>query len=86
MGMLSEWLPDIIKAMDRFGRMIYAFYWHNEAFQNRYGKQKMYDLEQSLKDVFNSLGDTIMFLKEKTTDAEMTFGEEDDDLGENLGT
>lgn len=86
MGMLKEWMPDIVKAMDRFGRMIYIFYWHNDDFQNRYGKQKMYDLEQSLKDVFNALGDNVMFIKEKTTEVNMPFGEENDQLGDDMGT
>jgi hypothetical protein len=86
MGILSDYMPDLIKAVDRLGRLIFLFYWHNSDFQNRYGKQKMYDLEQSLKDVFNSLGDTVMFLKERTTEEGVVMSEDDDELGDDIGT
>ena len=86
MGMLSDYMPDLVKAVDRLGRLLFLFYWHNDDFQARYGKQKMYDLEQSLKDVFSSLSDTVVFLKEKTTEEGMVMAEDEDDLGDDIGT
>ena len=86
MGMLSDYMPDLVKAVDRLGRLLFLFYWHNDDFQDRYGKQKMYDLEQSLKDVFSSLSDTVVFLKEKTTEEGMVMAEDEDDLGDDIGT
>lgn len=86
MGMLSDYMPDLVKAVDRLGRLLFLFYWHNEDFQNKYGKQKMYDLEQSLKDVFDSLSDTVIFLKERTTEEGMVMSEDEDGLGDEVGT
>lgn len=86
MGMLADYMPDLVKAVDRLGRLLFLFYWHNDDFQAKYGKQKMYDLEQSLKDVFESLSDTVIFLKERTTEEGMVMSEEDDELGDDIGT
>jgi len=86
MGMLSDYMPDLVKAVDRLGRLLFLFYWHNDDFQDRYGKQKMYDLEQSLRDVFTSLSDTVVFLKERTTEEGMVMNEDSDDLGDDMGT
>ena len=41
------WL-DITKlapALNRLGRMRFLFYWHNDDFENRYGKQDLPNLE-----------------------------------------
>jgi hypothetical protein len=42
------------------------FYWHNEEFEDRYGKQDLPELEDSLRNAFETLGDLTLFLMEKT--------------------
>ena len=44
------------------------FYWHNEEFKDRYGKQDLPELEDTLRNSFEILGDLVLFLKQKTID------------------
>lgn len=64
--MIDRYLPDLIKGMDRLGRILFMFYWHGDKFADRYGKMDMPELEDSLRNSFEQSGDTILFLKQKT--------------------
>ena len=66
--MVDRHLPDLMRAMDRLGRILFSFYWHGEEFQDRLGKQDMPEMEDGLRNTFESLGDTIMGLKQKTVE------------------
>jgi hypothetical protein len=72
--LVDRYLPDLTKAMDRWGRILFLFYWHNEDFSERYGKQDLPELEDTLRNVFESTGDAVLFLKQKTVEPS-TFGE-----------
>jgi len=65
-SMIDRWLPYLIKGMDRLGRILFQFYWHGNQFADRYGKQDMAELEDTLRNSFEQMGDTILFLKQKT--------------------
>lgn len=81
----KDYLADITRGMDRVGRMLFLFYWHNDEFEDRYGKEDMDQLEDTLQNVFLSTGDLVLFLKEKTAygpDAvESLFGHLSEDIG-----
>ena len=64
--MIDRYLPDLIKGMDRLGRVLFMFYWHGDKFSERYGKADMPELEDSLRNAFEMMGDVILFLKQKT--------------------
>jgi hypothetical protein len=64
-AMVDRYLGDLMKAMDRLGRILFMFRWHNEEFEDRYGKSDLGELEDSLVNSFESLGDLVLFLKEK---------------------
>lgn len=64
--MIDQYIPDLIKGMDRLGRILFMFYWHGEQFADRFGKQDMPELEDSLRNTFESMGDVVLFLKQKT--------------------
>ena len=66
--MIDEHLPELMSALDRLGRILFSFYWHGEEFQDRFGKQDMPDMESGLRNTFESLGDIIMGLKQKSID------------------
>jgi hypothetical protein len=55
-----------MKALDKLGRILFMFYWHQEEFEDRYGKQDLPELEDSIRNAFEVLGDVVLFLKEKT--------------------
>jgi len=61
-----DYITDMIQGMDKVGRMLFLFYWHNDEFEDRYGKEDMIKLEDTMKQVFQSMGDLVLFLKEKT--------------------
>lgn len=80
----KDYIIDMIRGMDKIGRMLFLFYWHNDEFEDRYGKEDMAKLEDTLRDVFKSTGDLVLFLKEKTAyspDAsEALFGQLSEDI------
>jgi hypothetical protein len=53
--------------------MLFLFYWHGEEFEDRYGKADLPELEDSIRNAFETLGDVTLFLKEKTIE----IGEQD---------
>ncbi len=44
-SMVDRYLGDLMKGMDRLGRILFTFYWHGEEFEERYGKQDIPELE-----------------------------------------
>lgn len=64
--MVDQYLGDLTKGMDRLGRILFMFYWHGDRFADRYGKSDMPELEDSLRNSFESVGDVLMFLKQKS--------------------
>ena len=86
----NEYLVDMIKGMDKIGRMLFLFYWHSDEFKERYGEEDMKKLEDTLKKVFVNIGDLVLFLKEKTAYApdisESLFGTLSEDLGGSVDT
>ncbi len=64
-SLVDRYLPDLLKALDRLGRILFLFYWHSEEFQDRYGKADMPELEDSLRNAFESNGDIVLYLKQK---------------------
>lgn len=67
-SLVDRYLGDLLKALDRLGRILLLFYWHNEEFEERYGKADLPELEDSVRNSFEGLGDLVLFLKAKTVD------------------
>lgn len=65
-SIVDRYLGDLMKALDKIGRILFLFYWHQEEFEDRYGKQDLPELEDSLRNAFETLGDVTLFLKEKS--------------------
>ena len=66
--MVDKYLGDLMKGLDRIGRILFSFYWHGEEMQDRYGKKDMPELEESLRNAFEAVGDVVLFLKQKTVE------------------
>jgi len=86
MELMGTYVSDLIKAMDRLGRMLFLFYWHQDEFKDQYGSQELIELEESLRELFDSVGDLVLFLKEKSVDFDSLFSGNREDLSEDLGT
>lgn len=81
----KDYVTELVRGMDKVGRILFLFYWHKDEFQDRYGKDELVELEDTLKQVFVSLGDLIIFLKEKIVyspdTAENLMGSLSEDIG-----
>ena len=67
--MIDQHIAPLEVALDRIGRIILSFYWQNDQFKERYGKQALPEFESMLKGSYDRLGDLVLNLKEKTVDA-----------------
>lgn len=63
---VEEFTGDLIKAMDRLGRILMLFYWHSEDFEERYGREDLPEMEDTLKNTFESMGDLILKLRQRS--------------------
>lgn len=74
-NLIDKYIPDLLLALDRVGRILMLFYWHNTKFKERYGQQDLLEMEDNLRNVFKILGDLTLFLKQKTINPEMADSE-----------
>ena len=82
---VHDYLSVFMKALDRICRTLVLFYWHNEDFEERYGKQNLAQLEDALRDNIRSLGDLVNYLRDKTVqDEEGADDDETDDLSQEM--
>lgn len=65
-SVIDMYLPDMVKAMDRLGRILFLYYWKNLEFTDRYGSEDIANMEDNLRSVFKNYGDLILKLKEKS--------------------
>jgi len=70
--MVDRYMGDLMKGMDRLGRILFLYYWHGEEFEDRFGKQDMPELEDGLRNAFEGVGDIILVLKRKAVEPQMT--------------
>ena len=64
-GVIDTYIPELVKALDRVGRILFLFYWKNDDFMERYGSEDMADMEDMIRNVFKQFGDLVLQLKEK---------------------
>jgi hypothetical protein len=80
----KDYITEMIQGMDRIGRMLFIYYWHHDEFEAKYGKDQIQELKEKMIQVFNSTGDLILFLKEKTAfnpdQSESLFGSLSEDV------
>ena len=67
-NMIDRYQGDLMKGMDRLGRIYFQFLWHGEEFEDRYGKQDLPELEDGLRNAFEAAGDIILVLKRKSVE------------------
>lgn len=67
-SIVDKYLGDLMRALDRLGRILFLLYWHGDDFEDRYGKHDMPELEDTTRNAFEVLGDLVLFLRQKTVD------------------
>ena len=71
-AVIDSYVPELMKSLDRLGRILFLFYWKNEEFTERYGNEDMAEMEDTIRGVFKSFGDLVLQLREKTIGSEET--------------
>jgi hypothetical protein len=67
---VDSYVGDLLLGLDRIGRILFMYYQHNDRFRERYGQQDMADMEDSLRTCFKSLGELVLFIKQKTVEVD----------------
>jgi hypothetical protein len=65
-AVIDQYVPELVKALDRVGRILFIFYWKNEDFAERYGQEDLAEMEDLIRGVFKSFGDLVLKLKQKS--------------------
>jgi hypothetical protein len=65
-NLIDDYLSDIVRAVDRFGRMLFLLYSNSEDMSERYGTDNITELEDSLKNAFTTIGNLVLFLKQRS--------------------
>jgi hypothetical protein len=68
-NLVDQYLPKLTDGMNAAGSLLFNLYAHTEEFEERYGKDSLPELEDTLTDNLNGLGDCILFLRKKTVEA-----------------
>jgi hypothetical protein len=63
---LDRFLGDLMKGLDRIGRILFLLNWHKEQFEEKYGKTEIPELVDSVRNAFEDVGDLVLFLKQKS--------------------
>jgi hypothetical protein len=84
-SLVDRYMGELTKGLDKLGRILFMFYWHGDRFAERYGKADMPELEDSLRNAFEMLGDVILFLKQKTIEPYPEENAQDTDLSATAG-
>ena len=65
-SLVDKYIGDLMLALDRIGRILFLYYQHNDHFREQYGEEDQTELEDSLRNIFKSLGELVLFLKRRS--------------------
>lgn len=63
---ISEYVPSLVEAMDRLGRILFLLHWDTDKFKEMYGRSDLPELVELVTSVLKNTGDLIIFLKRKS--------------------
>lgn len=61
-----------MKALDKLARALFLIYRYQEHFEDRYGKEDLPELEDSVRNAFEVLGKVVLYMKERDLEGGMT--------------
>lgn len=74
---ISEYVPSMVEAMDRLGRILFLLHWDTEKFKEMYGRSDLPELVELVTSVLKNLGDLIIFLKRKSPELSINMSSSD---------
>lgn len=78
--MVSRYLGDLMKGLDRLGRILFVMYWHGESFSEQFGSEDLETLEDALRNSFSGLGEVVLSLKKRSPQQDPDNGGNNTDL------
>ena len=63
---ISEYVPSLVEAMDRLGRILFLLHWETDKFKEMYGRGDLPELVELVTNVLKNTGDLVIFLKRKS--------------------
>jgi hypothetical protein len=63
---ITEYLPSLVEAMDRLGRILFLLHWETDKFKEMYGRGDLPELVELVTNVLKNTGDLVIFLKRKS--------------------
>jgi hypothetical protein len=67
-AVIDSYVPELMQALDRLGRILFLYYWKNEDFSERYGSNDIAEMEDLIRSVFKSFGELVLQLRKKAID------------------
>ena len=74
---VTSYTPDFVSCLDKLGRMLFLVHWETDKFEQMYGRSELPELVELLTNVFNNLGDLVIFLKRKSPQLSINMSEKD---------
>jgi hypothetical protein len=74
---ISEYIPSMVEAMDRLGRILFLLHWDTDKFKEMYGRGDLPELVELVTNVFKNMGDLIIFLKRKSPELSINMTKSD---------
>jgi hypothetical protein len=74
---ISEYLPSIVEATDRLGRILFLLHWETDKFKEMYGRGDLPELVELVTNVFKNIGDLVIFLKRKSPELSINMSKTD---------
>jgi CheY-like chemotaxis protein len=63
---ILEYVPSLLEATDRLGRIIFLLNWDTDKFIEMYGRGDLSTMSELINSVFKNLGELIIFLKRRS--------------------
>ncbi len=73
-GAIDSFIPDLMRSLDRLGRILFLSYWHMDDLKDRYGETELSKMQDDVKNSFQSLGDIIIDLRQRSATAGDDYG------------
>lgn len=74
---ISEYIPSIVEAMDRLGRILFLLHWETDKFKEMYGRGDLPELVELVTSVLKNTGDLVIFLKRKSPELSINMSKSD---------
>ncbi len=67
-AVIDSYIPEMLRSLDRLGRVSFLYYWKNSDISDRYGAGDMPGIEDLLRGVYKSFGELVLKLKKKSVE------------------